>query len=301
MDHSPRYSPTGRPYDDGLIVSDDSHRIYPEVAQQKSSPQPPPSTTMTNATMTPATIGGTPLPAEKAWSVNNYQQNDGYPAEGYRGSIWKRPITWVVIVALVVIAVLAGVLGGVVSGSIKTPANSRASEQNAQSGAQSSISTISTATSAPTASASSGSSTATSDGATVSSSGSSTSSTITRAPTSSAPQPTVSVSTTTVSGGLAVIWECPSANGVNYTTNASGSAKTFRRQCSVNYSGGEGKLGLQSDHVPTIRSMTECLDLCATLSTCVGAVFNAGPQCWLKETIGSSSTEDGTESAILWQ
>lgn len=59
----------------------------------------------------------------QAWSEFDDQQ-DGLPASAHR-PWWRRPIAWVVAIALFLIIVLAGILGGVASGGIKTAFDSR--------------------------------------------------------------------------------------------------------------------------------------------------------------------------------
>lgn len=60
----------------------------------------------------------------QAWStVDESERYDALPPlddDGHRPPLWRRPIFWVVVVALAVIAALAGILGGVASGRIKT-------------------------------------------------------------------------------------------------------------------------------------------------------------------------------------
>jgi hypothetical protein len=56
----------------------------------------------------------------QAWSeLNDHDGDDGIPFEE-KPPVWRRPIFWVVVVALVVIVALAGILGGVASGGIQT-------------------------------------------------------------------------------------------------------------------------------------------------------------------------------------
>lgn len=90
--------------------------------------------------------------------------------------------------------------------------------------------------------------------------------------------------------------ECPSADGVTYAVP--GSTKVFKRECNVNFVGGEGDLGLQN---ATVLSMTECLNLCAQATDCVAVNFNYQPQCWLKQYLGTASSGDLMESAYLVQ
>lgn len=122
--------------------------------------------------------------------------------------------------------------------------------------------------------------------------------TVTRGGSStSSPTSTPSPTTTTVpsrSGDVTV--ECPSADGLNYTVP--GMSKVFKRQCNVNYAGGEGEYGLLND---TILSMEDCINACARESECVGVNFNYSPQCWLKQFIGIKSSGAQMESAVLWQ
>jgi hypothetical protein len=111
--------------------------------------------------------------------------------------------------------------------------------------------------------------------------------------TSSAP--TVTTTTVTTDAGEVTV-ECPSADGLNYTVP--GSSQVFKRQCNVNYFGGEGDLGLVNS---TVLSIQQCLNLCASQSTCVAVNFNYLPQCWLKEFTGIKSDGDRMESAVLIQ
>lgn len=113
--------------------------------------------------------------------------------------------------------------------------------------------------------------------------------------TSATSAPSVSTTTTSTTSGAVTI-ECPSANGLNYT--APGTSKTFKRECDVNYVGGEGDLGLQNS---TFLNVEDCIDACASYSDCVGIVFNYQPQCWLKQYLGIKSSGGVQESAILIQ
>ena len=90
--------------------------------------------------------------------------------------------------------------------------------------------------------------------------------------------------------------ECPGADGLNFT--APGTSKVFRRQCDVNFAGGDGLLGLQSG---TFLSMADCIDACARQPDCVAADFNYQPQCWLKQILTEKSYGAGQEFAILWK
>ncbi|KAK3332779.1 hypothetical protein B0T19DRAFT_473590 [Cercophora scortea] len=188
------------------------------------------------------------------------------PATRPTQSVWKRAITWVVIVEFVVIVVLAALLGGVASGSIKTSGNTSGSSIS-----QNPTTTV-TMTSTPT----SGSSTATPSSSSTSSTGTT--------PADSEP--------TTI--------QCPSANGRNRTiTASSGITKVYRIQCNSNYSGGESnEVGLQNG---SFSGMQPCLERCAETPLCVGAVYNTAQQCWLKPFIGTRTVLENVESAVLWQ
>ena len=63
---------------------------------------------------------------QQAWSECDGGE-DTQSGEG-RVPVWKRPIAWVVAMALVIIVVLAGILGGVASGRIKTAWDSRCAD-----------------------------------------------------------------------------------------------------------------------------------------------------------------------------
>ncbi|KAK3984913.1 hypothetical protein QBC44DRAFT_362751 [Cladorrhinum sp. PSN332] len=102
------------------------------------------------------------------------------------------------------------------------------------------------------------------------------------------------------------IWlSCPSANNVNFTAERTPGAKTFRRQCGINFLGGDGSLGKTNGS--QVTSLTDCLEECAAKAECAGAVWLGkaaqGPECWLKEFIGVGTRSDtsGLEAGVLWQ
>jgi len=113
--------------------------------------------------------------------------------------------------------------------------------------------------------------------------------------TSTSSAPTVTTTTITSTSGEVEV-ECPSADGLNYT--APGTSKVFKRECDVNYFGGEGIYGLQNQ---TVLSVEACIQLCSLQADCVAINFNYKPQCWLKQYEGIKSSGDAMESAILWQ
>ncbi|AEO63872.1 uncharacterized protein THITE_2109471 [Thermothielavioides terrestris NRRL 8126] len=148
--------PPPRVYHDGLIpaagdptnyqnlpeVVPDDHvptkheKSYPEVASSQS-----PSGTVTTPASSqlpnqsplsppPPVVSQLPLPRtsgvhslQEAWSECDEQE--GVPPPKHSVPLWRRPIVWVIAVALVIIVVLAGVLGGVATGAIKTAANTQ--------------------------------------------------------------------------------------------------------------------------------------------------------------------------------
>ncbi|KAK4221504.1 hypothetical protein QBC38DRAFT_491916 [Podospora fimiseda] len=127
------------------------------------------------------------------------------------------------------------------------------------------------------------------------------------APSTQGSQVTISVSNNP-STGAGVVLSCPSANNVNFTAERTGpgNGKIFRRQCGVNFVGGDGTLG-KTNGTAGAGSLTECLEECAERDQCAGAVWmgkaNGGPECWLKEFVGVGRREDvsGLEAGVLWQ
>jgi hypothetical protein len=124
-------------------------KSYPEVAPAPSSVAPspaqlsstlsPPSNTphpashLAHAHAPPPGLHGHHAPGlprtsgvhslRQAWSEFDGQQ-DGLPPLEHR-SWWKRPITWAMVIAFLIIIALAGILGGVASGGIKTAFDSK--------------------------------------------------------------------------------------------------------------------------------------------------------------------------------
>jgi hypothetical protein len=166
--------PPPRVYHDGLIPTngDPSLHSYPEVVpddhdttkHEKSYPEVAPTQPEHAAAppMTPPTTGTTqvstsalsplsapplvpPLPLPRrsgvhslgeAWSEVDEPEGSLPPED--REPLWKRPIFWVIVIALAIIVVLAGILGGVASGSIRTAlgdpryVNNKLTNQNSQ-------------------------------------------------------------------------------------------------------------------------------------------------------------------------
>ncbi|KAK3941393.1 hypothetical protein QBC46DRAFT_382601 [Diplogelasinospora grovesii] len=204
------------------------------------------------------------------WTNNDYPQSTFAAPPSKQVSTLKRALVATVVIAVAIIAVLAGILGGVASGSIKTSGNS---SSNPQAASNQSVVTTTATVAAPGAT-----------GAGTGTSASGTSAT-----------PTPSTSTISTPSGVVTV-ECPSADNLNYT--APGTQRVFRRMCDVNFSGGEGDLGLQSTVYLNIQ---DCMDECALHSDCVGVVWNPSPQCWLKQFMGIKTADKGSESAMLWQ
>ncbi|KAL2018615.1 hypothetical protein VTK56DRAFT_585 [Thermocarpiscus australiensis] len=127
-----------RVYHDGLIPTEDPFKNLPEVVpsdhvpikHEKSYPEvAPPPPVIAPAVLSlpgpaPAPIH-TPPPRNSAahslrqvWSDFDGQQDDLPPED--RVPLWKRPIVWVIAIALAIIIVLAGILAGVATGRINT-------------------------------------------------------------------------------------------------------------------------------------------------------------------------------------
>jgi hypothetical protein len=206
------------------------------------------------------------VPPEYHPRGQEYKHEQAWPAHhAPTGTQTKRGTKfWVLVtagIAALIIIVLAAVLGAVASGAIKTAASS-------PSLAASATTTVTVTAGAPPAGTS---------GAT--------------AGTTTTGPPPARTTIPTSAGGVVV--ECPAAHNTNVT--AAG-GKTFRRLCDTNYSGGDGPLGLQDAQV---LNMGDCIKLCAQTNGCVGAIFNYQPQCWLKTSILTKSSEQGTEAALL--
>ncbi|KAK3376843.1 hypothetical protein B0T24DRAFT_230795 [Lasiosphaeria ovina] len=275
-------------YSDGLIPTENS---YPEVVTYHTEPKPAGQQIHSLAPSSPP-----------GWShhhpvnVPPYQSQfaPSEPMTDLPGNYrpwWKRKITWFVIVGVLVIAVLAGILGAVASGSIKTAGNS-----SAQAAVASPQATGTGTTTASLPSTTSGSATAVATASTgTSSTGTATSST--KAATT-VPSP----ATTTIESDLGdVTLECPGAEGLNFTiSTAVRGTLTFARYCDVNYAFGDQTAPFGKTN-ETIFNMPDCIKACANLDGCVAVAFNPGPQCWLKQFLGSKSSSKGTEMAILFQ
>ncbi|KAK3380853.1 hypothetical protein B0H63DRAFT_193567 [Podospora didyma] len=253
------------PYHDGLIYDDEPTKIYPEVAPNRLPVPPPvpvdessPSHDPANATFTTLTTQGPPWDREPVHSTTS--PDEGRP-------LWRRPIIWLAVVAVVIIAVLAGILGAVASGKIKTGANS----------------SVQTTETTPVGSSGSGTQGGGSSGTGTGTGGTNTS-------------PNFAPATTTIITTVGpVTIECPSADGLNYTTTAGN--KTFKRKCNSDYSvDGDGALGVTEK---TILSMPECLEACANEPSCLGAVFTPKPECRLKQYIYYQTNSINSESAVL--
>ncbi|KXX74446.1 hypothetical protein MMYC01_200465 [Madurella mycetomatis] len=136
MKRPPKPAPTAPPpptsYHDGLIPTDETFKSFPEVVpdgeaaskNEKSYPEVAPTPSTLPTIPPPATIH-TPVARtsdvhslRQAWS--EFDEPHGSLPPDDRIPLWKRPIVWVVAIALVIVIVLAGILGGVASGKIGT-------------------------------------------------------------------------------------------------------------------------------------------------------------------------------------
>ncbi|KAK4172125.1 hypothetical protein QBC36DRAFT_80284 [Triangularia setosa] len=264
-------------YSDGLILNDNPHTLYPEVHAKHDPVYHSPSAV--SAQMPPA------YPHELA----GYES--GTP-EKTDQSFWRKPVTWVAIVALVIIAVLAGLLGAVATGSIKTSGNNSV-PQDATVSTSAATSSSSTTLSSPTPPATS---------ETVSRTDSPpTATTTTLTPTMTTPTPSAPARTVDSPSGPVTI-ECPGVDGLNLDVSSPSRGElTFRQLCNANYAFGDTNPGFGLVKDKRIASLTDCIKACADKDGCVGAAFNDGPQCWLKHTLGTRTREEGTEAAILVQ
>ncbi|GAB1315466.1 hypothetical protein MFIFM68171_05676 [Madurella fahalii] len=142
MKKPPKPAPAAVPppgsYHDGLIPTDETFKSFPEVVpdgeaaskNEKSYPEvahtpsllptiPPPPAIHTSVARTSGVHS-----LRQAWS--EFDDAHGSLPPDDRIPLWKRPIVWVVAIALMIIIVLAGILGGVASGRIVTALNGNA-------------------------------------------------------------------------------------------------------------------------------------------------------------------------------
>lgn len=128
----PTAPPPPSSYHDGLIPTDETFKSFPEVVpdgeaaskNEKSYPEVAP-TPSTFPTIPPPPAIHTPVARtsgvhslRQAWSEFDEPHGPLPPDDSI--PLWKRPIIWVVAIALMIIIVLAGILGGVASGKIGT-------------------------------------------------------------------------------------------------------------------------------------------------------------------------------------
>ncbi|KAK0712906.1 hypothetical protein B0T26DRAFT_753084 [Lasiosphaeria miniovina] len=263
-------------YSDGLIPTENS---YPEVVTYQTEPKPAGQQIHSLAPSSPpgwSRHHQVNVPPYQSQFAPSEPMTD--PPGNYR-PWWKRKITWFAIVGVLVIAVLAGILGAVASGSIKTSGNSSGGCQSAGNWNRSD------------------------DGV--------------------PPEHDVEFGDGSSDGEYGdfldrdgneqheggdnesdlgdVTLECPGAEGLNFTTStAVRGTLTFARYCDVNYAFGDQTAPFGKTN-ETIFNMPDCIKACANLDGCVAVAFNPGPQCWLKQFLGSKSSSKGTEMAILFQ
>ncbi|KAK0742547.1 hypothetical protein B0T21DRAFT_282566 [Apiosordaria backusii] len=269
--------PPAMSYIDGLIPHDNPHTVYPEVHAKHDPIYHPPSAVP--AQMPPA------YPQEPA----------GYEAEQSGKAsrpFWKKPVTWVAIVALVIIAILAGLLGAVATGGIKTSGNTTAS-QDAAGSTSATTSSFSTGLSSPISTSIPETSTGTGSLPT--------GTTTTFIPTLTTPTPSAPAKTVDSPSGPVIV-ECPGVDGLNLDVSSPARGELrFRRLCNVNYAHGDTNPGFGLVKGKRIASLTDCIKACAEKEGCVGVVFNDIPQCWLKHSLETRTREDGTDAAIVVQ
>ncbi|RYP06717.1 hypothetical protein DL765_009385 [Monosporascus sp. GIB2] len=198
-----------------------------------------------------------------------------------------------VIILVVIIATLASLLANKDSGAIRSGDASVAPTQTA-TGAHTSSGGPAPTSDLPSISSSTSSATTTAATPTPVAASSST----TQSDDSPPSTFTSNSSPTTTSGPGGVTVECPWADGTDYSS-PSHPAKTFRKQCGVNYM-------FYDLRNQTVNSFEECLDLCAAETGCVLANWQYwGPQgtdqnyCWLKSDKGEKRVGGGTESGVL--
>ncbi|KAH8673739.1 hypothetical protein BX600DRAFT_456092 [Xylariales sp. PMI_506] len=118
--------------------------------------------------------------------------------------------------------------------------------------------------------------------------------------TSTAGSPTTSstASTPSFTGtvGTAPV-TCPQDNGIVFVS--SGTGRAYNIVCGHDYNSDEGSSDIRHQATST---MDDCIDLCASTISCVGAgwgTYNGAKVCWLKSHLGQPNDSPGWTFAIL--